>query len=52
MKIKYQVNHEHHSGGPKFTSLWEALRYVAHVLKNYDADSVTISKERQFVVNK
>lgn len=31
---KYQVNHAGTSGGPKFTSLTEALAYIAHCMKN------------------
>lgn len=31
---KYRVNHPRHSGGPTFTSLTEALRYIAHCIQN------------------
>jgi hypothetical protein len=40
---KYQVQHRGTSGGPKFSSLWEALRYIAHCLKHGN-DSMTINK--------
>ena len=32
--MKYQVNHAHTSGGPKFSSLTEACAYIAHCMRN------------------
>lgn len=29
----YQVNHARTSGGPKFTSISEAVKYIAHCMK-------------------
>jgi hypothetical protein len=39
---RYEVNHPMTSGGPKFSSLSEALRYIAHAIQNGNA-SMTIS---------
>jgi hypothetical protein len=42
-KMKYQVNHPHTSGGPKFSSLSAALNYIRHAMQNGN-DFMTISK--------
>ncbi len=38
---KFQVNHPMTSGGPTFSSLSEALRYIAHAIQNGN-DSMSI----------
>ena len=44
-EFKFQVNHPMHSGGPKFTSLSEALRYLAHCMKEGNGnDYMTIAR--------
>ena len=40
---KYQVNHPYTSGGPKFSSLSEALAYIRHALQNGN-EYMTISR--------
>jgi hypothetical protein len=32
--LRYQVNHPDTSGGPKFSSLTEALAYISHCIRN------------------
>lgn len=43
-KMKFQVNHPHHSGGPKFSSLTEALRYIAFVMRDGETKFMTVSR--------
>lgn len=43
---KYQVNHARTSGGPKFTSITEALHYIRHCMADCDNDTMIISKIR------
>lgn len=41
----YHVEHKGHSGGPTFTSLWDAVRFIAHCMKNGN-DQMTIWVEK------
>lgn len=42
---KYQVNHARTSGGPKFTSLSEALHYIRYCMREGSSnDTMIISK--------
>ncbi|WP_181376073.1 hypothetical protein [Ochrobactrum soli] len=42
--MKYQVNHAMRSGGPKFSSLTEALAYIRHCMNQDHNSAMTISK--------
>ena len=42
--MKFQVNHAMHSGGPKFSSLTEALAYIRHCMSQENNSTMTISK--------
>lgn len=41
----YQVNHARTSGGPKFSSITEALRFIAYAMRNGN-DYMSISRIR------
>lgn len=43
-KVEYEVNHPHHSQGPRFTSLTEAFAYIRHCLTDGGEASMTLTR--------